>query len=90
MYNILHGKVNLPIDEFFETPANPNSRGHRFTFRHQLSYLARRKFAFPVRNVEPWNKLPPEFVDSASEKFFKRRLDGVWDTLFVSLTSSDI
>ncbi len=25
----------------------------------------------------------PEVVDSASEEIFKRRLDGVWDTLFV-------
>ncbi len=80
---ILHGKVNPPIDEFFETPANPNLRGHRFKLRHQLSHLARRKFAFPVRIVEPWHKLPPEVVASASEESFERRLDGVCDTLFV-------
>ncbi len=73
--------MNLPIDEFFETPANPNLRGHRFKLRHQLSHLAHRKFAFPVRIVEPWTKLPPEIVDSASEKTYKRRLDGFWDTL---------
>ncbi len=30
VFNILHGRVKLPIDEFFETPANPNLRGHRF------------------------------------------------------------
>ncbi len=84
MYNILHGRVKLPIDEFFETPVNPNVRGHRFKLRRQLSHLVRRKFAFPVRIVEPWNKLPPEIVDSASEEIFKRRLDGVLDTLFVS------
>ncbi len=42
VYNVLHGKVNLPIDEFFETPANPNLRGHRFKLRHPLSHLARR------------------------------------------------
>ncbi len=83
VYNILHGRVNFPIDEFFETPANPNLRGHRFKLRHQMSHLARCKFAFPVRIVEPWNKLPPEVVDSASEEIFKRRIDGVWDTLFV-------
>ncbi len=45
--------------------------------------LARRKFAFPVHIVEPWNKLPLAVVDSASEEIFKRCLDGVWDTLFV-------
>ncbi len=65
VYNILNGRVNLRIDEFFETSANPNLRGHRFKLRHQLSYSVRRKFAFPVRIVEPWNKFPPEVVDSA-------------------------
>ncbi len=82
-YNILHGRVNLPINEFFATPVNPNLRGHRFKLRHQLYHLARRKFAFPVRIVEPRNKSPPEVVDSASEKIFKLRLNGVWDTMFV-------
>ncbi len=79
MYTILHRRVNLPI----ETLANPNLRGHRFKLRHQLSHPARRKFAFPVRLVESWNKLPSEVVDSASEETIKRRLDGVRDTLFV-------
>ncbi len=83
MHSVLHGRVNLLIDEFFETPAYPNLRGHHFKLRHQLSHLARRKFAFAVRIVEPWNKLPPEVVDAASELIFKRRLDDVWDTLFV-------
>ncbi len=29
VYNILDGKVILPIEELFETPASPNLRGHR-------------------------------------------------------------
>ncbi len=72
MYNIIRERVNLLIDVFFETPANPNRRGHPFKLRRQLSHLARRRFAFPVRIVEPWNKLPPEVGDSASEEIFKR------------------
>ncbi len=76
--------VILPTDEFFETPANPNLRGHRLKLRHQLSHLARHKFAFPVRIIKPWNILLPEVVNSASEEIFKRRLDGVLDALFVS------
>ncbi len=86
VYNILHGRVNLPTYEFFETPANPNLRDHRFKLRRQQSHLAHRKFAFPVRIVEPWSKLPPEVVDSTSEEIFKLRLDGAWDTPFASLT----
>ncbi len=83
LYNKLYGRVNLPIEEFFEAPANPNLRGHRFKLHNQLPHLAQRKFAFPVRIVEPWNKLPPELVDFASEEIFNLRLDGVLDNLFV-------
>ncbi len=71
------------MDEFFETRENRNRRSHRFRFRHQLSHSARRKFVFPVRPVEPWHKLQPELNNAASEEIIKRRLDGVWDTLFV-------
>ncbi len=77
MYNILHGRVTLPIDDCFETPANPYIRGNRFKLRHQLSHWARRKFTYPVRFVELWNKVLPEDFDSASKEIFKRRLDGV-------------
>ncbi len=62
--------TRVSSDEVFETPANPNLRDHRFKLRHQLPHLARRKFALPVRIFEPWNKLPPEFVDSASKEIF--------------------
>ncbi len=58
--------------------------------RHQLSNLTRHKIAFPVGIVKPWNKLPPEAVDSASEEIFKRRLDGVLDTLSGPLPSLNI
>ncbi len=77
VYNILHGRVNLPIYEFFETPANPNLCDHRFKLCHQLSHLASRKIAFPIRIVEPWNRLLPKVADSASDEIFKLQLDGV-------------
>ncbi len=75
--------MNLPIDELFKTPANPNLRGHHFKLRHPLARSARRKFEFPVRFAEPWNKLPPEVVDAVSAEIYKLRLDDDWDTLWV-------
>ncbi len=45
-----------------EKQENQKISGHRFKLRQQRTYPARRKFAFPVRIVEPWNKLPPEVV----------------------------
>ncbi len=79
--------MNLLIEEFFETPANPNLR---FNLRHQLPHLARRKFAFPVSIFEPWNKLPTEVLDAAYEDKFEFRFDGGWDTPLISLPSLDI
>ncbi len=90
MYGILDVKVNLHLDEFFETPVNPHICGHRFEFHHQLFHLARRKFAFPLRIVDPWSKLPHKAVDAAPNEIFKLRLDMVWDTLLVSSPSLGI
>ncbi len=69
--------MNLPIDEFFETQANPKLCGNRFSLRHQLPHLGRRKVPFPDRIVEPWSKFPPEVVDAASKEIFNLRLHGV-------------
>ncbi len=89
VYDILHGRVNLLIEGFFETPVNSNLHGHRFKLRHQMSHLARRKFTFSVRIFEPRDKLPPEVVDSASEEIFKFRHDGVTPfTTYPSLNMS--
>ncbi len=75
--SILHGMVNLPIEEFFATSVNPNLRGHRLKLRHQLFHITCHMFAFLIRIFEPWNKLPPEIVDAGSEEIFKLRFDGV-------------
>ncbi len=75
--------MNLLLEEFFEAAANPSLRGHSVKIRHQLPHLTHRKFAFPVRIVEPCNTLPPEVVDAASEEILKIRLDGAWNTLRV-------
>ncbi len=76
MYDKLHGRVSLPIDEFFETLADPNIRCHRFNF-HQFSYLAGREVIFPNRLVKSLNKLLPEVVGAALEETFKLRLNGI-------------
>ncbi len=85
VYNILHGRVNLPIEEFVEIPANPQLGGHRFKLRRQLPQLSSRKLAFPARIAEPWGKLPPEVFRAASEEIFKHHLAGFRDTLFVKI-----
>ncbi len=75
--------VLLTYETYTQRHLPKSIRGNHFKLQHQLSHLARRKFVFPVRIVEPWNKLPPEVVDSVSEEICKLRIDGVSDTMFV-------
>ncbi len=69
VYKILHGRVNLPVDQFFETPANPNLHGHRFKLCHQPSHLVRRKFAFRGRMSNRGISCRPKLLILPRKKF---------------------
>ncbi len=49
VYKLLHGYLNLPVDEFFEPPVAGNLREHNVMVRQPRFQLARRKVAFAVR-----------------------------------------
>ncbi len=84
-YNLFHGNLNLPLEEFFDAPAVNHLRGHQFNVRQPRFQLARRQAAFAVREVGPWNRLPPFVAEAPSLKAFKERLDGCWATIFPEL-----
>ncbi len=65
-FGIFHGSYDLPHDIFFTLPSCSHLRGHDLKLRHRSFHLARRKAAFSVWIVEPWNKLPPSVIDSPS------------------------
>ncbi len=81
-YNIFHGNLNLPLEEFFDVPAVSYLRGHQFKVRKPRFQLVRRQAAFAVRVVGPWNRLPPSVVEAPSLNVFKERLDSFWATIF--------
>ncbi len=83
-YGIFHGRYNLPQDLFFTLTSCSHLRGHDLKLRHRSLHLARRKAAFSVRVVEPWNKLPLFVINSPSVVVFKNRLDACWETIFGS------
>ncbi len=68
----------------FTLPSCSHLRGHDLKLRHRSFHLARRKAAFSVRIVEPWNELPPFVIDSPSVVVFKNLLDACWKTIFGS------
>jgi len=52
-------------------------RGNRHKRKHRKFRLKMRKNFFPLRVIEPWNRLPREVVVSPSLEMFKTRLDKV-------------
>ncbi len=49
VYKLFNGYLNLPAEEFFETPAADRLREHKFKVRKPRVYLAGRKAAFAAR-----------------------------------------
>ncbi len=69
-YVIFHGSYDLPHYLFFSLPSCSHLRGHDLKLVHRSFHFARRKAAFSVRVVEPWNKLPPFIINSPSIAIF--------------------
>ena len=51
---------------FFKIKTGKITRGHDFTLVKGQSRLDVRKYSFPQRNVNEWNKLPADCVQSSS------------------------
>ena len=66
-------KLHLPLSL---TPR----RGHQYKlFKQRAVNLDIRKYAFSIRVVDNWNKLPDEVVSAPSLNSFKNRLDAYWN-----------
>ncbi len=65
-YNLFHGNLNLPLEEYFDVPAVNHLRGHQFRVRQPRFQLARRQAAFAVRVVGSGNRLPPSVAEAPS------------------------
>ncbi len=85
-YNLFHGNLDLPLEEFFEAPAVNHLRGNPFKVRQPQFQLARRQAAFAVRVIGPWNGLPPSVAEVSSLNAFKERLDDCWEAIFPEQT----
>ncbi len=77
-YNLSNGSFNLRMEEFFTQPLCSSLRGHILKLHHRRFRLNRRKAAFAVRIVEPWNKLPAFVIGSPTVDVLKSGLDACW------------
>ncbi len=76
MFKITHGLLEFPMASTFVIPPHQGLRGHAFKFHQQRCCTRRRQFAFTIRAVPFWNKLPAEIVN-ASPKFRFHQLIGL-------------
>ncbi len=79
---LFHDYLNLPVKEFFVSPAAGNLCGHNFKVRLPRFQLARRNAAFAVRSAGPWNRLPSHIAEAPTVSSFKDRLDANWCSIF--------
>ncbi len=79
---VVHGNMNLSLEDFSDAPAVNHLRGHQFKVRQPRLQLARQQAAFLVQVVGTRNKLPPSVAEAPLFNAFKDRLDIRWETIF--------
>ena len=62
MFNIMHGRVGLDKENFFDSPRVPQTRGHPLKVAKPQSTTRARSNHFSIRVVNDWNSLPVEVV----------------------------
>ena len=78
-WELLTGRVAGRVEVLLCLEVATAGSGKCLCFRDPISHLQElnmRKNFFPLRVMEPWNRLPKEVVDSPSLEIFKTQLDG--------------
>ena len=78
VYQILHGGVNMTLEEFFILAASERTRGHPWKLKKPRAESRPQRQTLSVRIINDWNSLPPSVVNVSSLNQFKSKLDAHW------------
>ncbi len=82
MFKITHCLLDFPMESTFTHPTCTWLRGHAYRFHQQICCTRRWQYAFTIRAVSFWSKLPAKKVNASSVKSFKTLMDAHCQSLF--------
>ena len=77
-YQIMHGLLDLPCDNFFQNATVGTTRGNTRKVAKPHAQSRIRKNHWSIRTINDWNSLPDSVITATSLNQFKAQLDKHW------------
>ena len=71
MFKIVNGYEDVDKNMFFKLKEESRTRGNKAALVKEQCTLDMRKYSFPQRVINEWNKLPNDCVNASSVNMFK-------------------